>query len=404
MKDYTIERLGFSGDGIAPGPIFVPRALPGEVVTGTRAKDRLEDVRIVTPSSDRVAPGCAHYKSCGGCQLQHATPSFEADWKTKVIFHSLKTHGLDTEIRAIQTSPPASRRRATFAARRTKKGALAGFHARASDVITSVSKCQLVVPGLLKALPMAEALAQLGTSRKAALAVMVTATHGGLDISVTGGKPGDRALWAELGRFAQTHDLARISWDGDVVATLRPPEHSFDGITVTPPPGAFLQATEHGEACLRNAVQEVVADADQVLDLFAGCGTFSLPSARRADVHAVEGAADMVAALDRAWRHADGLRRVTSEARDLFRRPMLRDELGRFDAVILDPPRAGAAHQIAEIAASSVPRVSYVSCNPVTFVRDANTLVRAGFALNWIQPVDQFRWACHVELAAEFTR
>ncbi|MFN3613359.1 MAG: class I SAM-dependent RNA methyltransferase, partial [Rubrimonas sp.] len=203
-------------------------------------------------------------------------------------------------------------------------------------------------------------------------------------------------------------DLARLTYDGDVVAIRRDPRQIMGGVPVTPSPGGFLQAVADAEKALVEAVREVVGDATRIADLFAGCGAFTFPLAARASVHAVEGDAAALMALDAAWRAArglsGGLRGVTTEARDLFRRPLLADELRRFDAVVIDPPRAGAAAQTAQIAASPIERVAFVSCNPATFARDARTLVDAGFDLTWVQPIDQFRWSPHVELAAEFVR
>jgi len=280
---------------------------------------------------------------------------------------------------------------------------MAGFHARASDVITQIPGCQLLHPGLLAGIPMAEALAVQGASRKAALAVTLTCSVEGLDVSVTGGKPLDGPLQQALAQVAQAHGVARLSWDGEVIAMSAPPAQVFGPARVIPPPGAFLQATKDGEAALLAAVREIAADADHIADLFAGCGTFSLPLSENAEVLAVEGDAQMVQALDQGWRMAQGLKPMTAQTRDLFRRPLLPDELARFDTVVLDPPRAGAAAQVAELARARVARIAYVSCNPVTFARDARVLKDAGLELDWVQVVDQFRWSAHVELAACFT-
>ncbi len=198
--------------------------------------------------------------------------------------------------------------------------------------------------------------------------------------------------------------MARLTWNGETLATIHPPAQSFGRARVTPPPGAFLQATEHGEAALRAVVMQAVQGARTVVDLFAGAGTFSLPIAEQAHVHAVEGVEAMMQALDTGWRQAPGLHRVSTETRDLFRRPLLPSELNRFDAAVIDPPRAGAAAQVAELAASDLPRIAMVSCNPVTFARDAELLIGAGFRMGPISVVDQFRWSAHVELAAEFVR
>ncbi|GGH28955.1 23S rRNA m(5)U-1939 methyltransferase [Cribrihabitans marinus] len=402
-QTVTIERLGHQGDGVAAGPLFAPRCLPGEVVSGIADGDRLRDIRVEAPSGDRVAAPCRHYKSCGGCQLQHASDGFVAGWKVDVVRAALAAQGVETAFRPILTSPPRSRRRATLSARRTKKGALAGFHGRASDVIVEIPDCHLLDPALMAALPAAEALAVLGGSRKGELSVAATLSAAGLDVAVSGGKPLHGPLELSLAQACERLGLARLAWDGEVIAMRAPPVQRFGRAEVVPPPGAFLQATAHGEAALLAAVREILGEAGRVADLFAGCGTFSLPLAERAEVHAVEGAAEMTDALDKGWRGAEGLKRVTTEFRDLFRRPLLADELARFDAVVLDPPRAGAEAQVTELARSRVPVIAYVSCNPVSFARDARTLTGAGYALDWVQVVDQFRWSPHVELAARFT-
>ena len=400
---FTILRLGHQGDGIAEGPVYAPRTLPGEVVSGTLAGNQLTDIRVEEPSDHRVKAPCRHYKACGGCQLQHASDAFVADWKVGVVRNALAAQGLEAEMRPIHTSPAHSRRRAVIAVRRTKKGTLAGFHGRASDVITEIPDCLLLDPALIAAIPVAEALALLGGSRKGVLAVTLTLSETGLDVAVKGGKPLDGPLELALAQATETHGLARLTWDDEVIAMRVPPVQRFGRAEVVPPPGAFLQATKDGEQALLRAVQEAVSGAKRVADLFAGSGTFSLPLAEDAEVHAVEGDAAMTRALEKGWRKAQGLKRVTVEARDLFRRPLMPDELTRFDAVVLDPPRAGAEAQVSELAQAKRPVIAYVSCNPVTFARDAKTLVEAGYRLNWVQVVDQFRWSSHVELAASFT-
>jgi 23S rRNA (uracil1939-C5)-methyltransferase len=206
-----------------------------------------------------------------------------------------------------------------------------------------------------------------------------------------------------LAALAERHDLARLAWGDEVVVTRRAPVQAFGAARVVPPPGAFLQATPEGEAALLAETETILAGARRIVDLFAGCGTFALPLAQRAQVHAVEGEAAMLAALDTGRRGIAGLHPLSTEARDLFRRPLLPDELARFDAAVIDPPRAGAEAQIAEIARSGLPRLAYVSCNPVTFARDAKALIAAGYAMGPVRVVDQFRWSAHVELVAGFT-
>jgi 23S rRNA (uracil1939-C5)-methyltransferase len=404
MIEVIIERLGHQGDGIGQGPVFVPRTLPGEVIEGERVGDRIESPRIITPSADRVRPPCRHYKSCGGCALQHASDAFVSGWKSEVVRTALAAQGIEATIARIDTSLPRSRRRAVLSARRTKAGVTIGFHAPRSDAITAIPECQLLHPDLIAALPSLEALVTAGGSRKGALRLAVALSESGLDVAVTGGKPLEQGLEVLLAGIAGETGLARLTWEGDLVAMAVPPVQRFGRALVVPPPGAFLQATADGEAALSREVMSGVGNARRVADLFAGSGTFSLPLAEQAEVHAVEDSAAMLTALDAGWRKAPGLKRVTTEARDLFRRPLLPDELDRFDAIVIDPPRAGAEAQMREIAASSVPRIAAVSCNPVTFARDARMLVDAGFTLSRIVVVDQFRWSTHVELAAHFYR
>jgi 23S rRNA (uracil1939-C5)-methyltransferase len=403
----TVDRLGHVGDGIAQGPegpVFVPRALPGEVVEGTLQGDRLADPRIAVPVADRVRPPCPHARSCGGCAMQHAADPLVARWKEGIVAGALAGQGLAAPLRAILTSPPRSRRRATFSARRTRGGATVGFHAAGSAAIVAVTDCHLIHPDLAAALPAVAALAEAAGSRSAAVQATVTRTLGGPDIALTGAKPADAALRRDLAALAEAHGLSRLSLGAEVMALRAPPQVALGPARVMLPPGAFLQATEPGEAALQAAVAEAVGASARIADLFAGCGTFALPLAARAAVHAVEGEAAATAALVAGWRGAGGLHALTAETRDLFRRPLLPAELNRFDAVVIDPPRAGAEAQVQALAASTVAVAAMVSCNPASFARDARILAEAGWRIDWVQPVDQFRWSAHVELVARLTR
>lgn len=396
-----IEGLTHLGLGkLDDGRTLLPRVLPGEEVDVARDGT----VRIVTPSVDRVAAPCRHFKTCGGCAMQHASEGFVAAWKQEIVRKAVSAQGISADFREIATSPAASRRRAKFSGQRTKKGVLLGFHAKGSDTIIGVPECQLITPGLRAAFPALEALIMMAASRKSQVAFTVTETQVGPDIVVDTEKELTPQLRVELAGFAQAHHVARLVWQDEVIVTMTPPAQDFGGVSVVPPAGAFLQATAHGEGVLRDAVIEVVGSASRIVDLFAGSGTFALPLSKQAEVHAVEGEADMIAALDRGWREGTGLKRVTSETRDLFRRPLEPDELDKFGAAVIDPPRAGAEAQIATLAQSKLKRIAMVSCNPVTFARDAKVLIAAGFTLNWVQVVDQFRWSPHVEVIASFTR
>lgn len=404
METYQIKRLGLMGDGIADGPVYAPLTLPDETVTGDLDGQRLKNIRIQTPSDHRVKAPCSHFKSCGGCQLMHAHDDFVAQWKADVVETALKSHGIETEIRPTLTSPIQSRRRATFSVRRTKKDVSVGFHGRASQTIVDIPNCILIDPRLKDARDVLADLARVGGSRKGELSCTVTLSDAGLDIVVKGGKPLDKQLTLTLAQRVQEWKLARLTWEDEVIAMREAPYQRFGSTLVLPPPGSFLQATQDGEDSLRNAVQSIVGSAKKVLDLFAGCGTFSLGLAEGAEVHAVEGLKDMTKALDEGWRRGQGLKKVTHEARDLFRRPLMPDELAPFDAIVIDPPRAGAEAQIAEIAKVKPPVIAYVSCNPVTFARDVAYLTQSGYVLEYVQPVDQFRWSTHVELVAKLAK
>ena len=403
MREIVIERLGRQGDGLA-GDIRAPFTLPEERVRGEIVDGAMAAAEILTPSPERIPPVCPHFGICGGCALQHGSDAFLADWKAGTIARALAAHGLSAPMLPVATSPARSRRRAVFAGRRTRKTVTVGFHGRRSEEIIDVTECHLVRPEILAARPALVALAGIAASRSTPVRIGVTTGPAGLDIDLRDAKPADAELAARAAGIAEAHDLARLAWNGDVVALRRQPFHEFGAARVTPPPGAFLQATVEGEKTLTGFVQAAIGPARRVIDLFSGCGTFTLPLAEGAEVRAVESDAAMLAALDAGWRAAAGLHRVTTERRDLFRRPVLAIELDRFDAVSLDPPRAGAEAQTREIARSKVTRVSYVSCDPATFARDAAILVAAGFAIGRLLPVDQFRWSGHVELAAAFSR
>lgn len=402
MSEFMIERLGHLGDGIAQGPVYAPGTLPGERVTGVLHGNVLREVKIVEPSETRVKAPCRHFRSCGGCQLQHAATGFLEEWKTGILREALAAQGIVTEMREIVVSPAYARRRAGFSARRTKKGATAGFHAKWSDVIVELSDCHVIAPELLDGVQVAKDLALIGTSRRGELNVAVTLSEAGLDVAVTDGKPLDGPLRIALAQVAESADLARLAWDDETVVTRRAPMQMFDGIAVVPPPGAFLQATKDSERLLQQEVAAILGGTEPVIDLFSGCGTFALPLARKTAVHAVEGSAAMTHALEDGWRQGARLKQVTVEVRDLFREPVVAEDLKRFGGAVIDPPRAGAEAQCRELAEALVPVIAYVSCNPVSFARDAKILTDAGYVLDWVRPVDQFRWSVHVELVAAF--
>ena len=407
MSEYIVDRLGQLGDGIIDTPngeIFAPFTLPGEHIEGNVENGRVNSPKIIKPVSDRIKPACKHFKSCGGCSLQHASDTVISDWKIRKTQDALSQVNLHPEFRPIINSKAGSRRRATFAAKRTKKGALVGFHGRASDVIIKISECPISDPILLSGMPAFSQFAILGSSRKAILRISATVSENGLDVKIDNGK---KLSATEISKFAQICNqfkILRLMWNDDVIAQSNPPSQKMGLADVIPPSGAFLQATKSGEAALIKTVLEIIGPSKRVVDLFAGCGTFALPISSKATVHALEGDVNMIAALDSGWRAAGGLHDIKSETRDLFRRPLMPDEFKKIDAIVIDPPRAGAVSQVVEIAKANVGRIAFVSCNPATFARDASILCNNGYNLDWVQVIDQFLWNPHIELVAQFTK
>jgi 23S rRNA (uracil1939-C5)-methyltransferase len=395
-----VEALTHHGLGRLADGTLIPRTLPGEEVEPRDAPGGDGTWRVLTPSEHRVAPPCPHFATCGGCMVQHASDPFVAEWKAGIVRGALAGQGIAGEVGPVLTSPPQSRRRARLGGRRTKKGAILGFHARASDALVDNPHCKILSPRLMALRPALLDLVALAASRSREVALTVAESDAGADVVVEGAHDLTPALRMEAAAWAERAGVARLTWNGEPAALRAPPVQPMGRARVAPPPGAFLQATREGEADLVALVREATAGAPRVLDLFAGSGTFALPLAEAAEVHAVEGDRAMTEALLRGWRGAGGLKRVTAEARDLFRRPLEGDELKGFGAAVLDPPRQGAEAQVRALAEARVPVVAYVSCHPATFARDARALLAAGYALGPVTVVDQFRWSPHVELFA----
>lgn len=345
--------------------------------------------------TDLVFP-CPHFGTCGGCSMQDQSDADVAEWKRRQVVAALAERGIDAPIRRQHVSPPQSRRRAVLSGRRTKKTTQLGFFARRSEVLVSIETCSVLHPDIMRALPALHRIVRAAATRTSVVRLSVTVSDAGLDVAVTDARTRDRALDLAAGELA--HGLARLSWNGEVLIQNEAPVHRMGGFDLVPPPGGFLQATLPAQEAMIAAVGDAVGQAQTVADLFAGSGTFALPLSGQADVHAVEGEAASLDALDRAWRAVPGGRAITTEVRDLFRRPLMADELAKYDAIVLDPPRAGAAAQCAEIAQSGVRSLAYVSCNPASFARDVAALTAHGYQLDFVDVIDQFRWSTHVEL------
>ena len=400
MIKSIILTLNSRAEGVTADGTRVPRALPGEEI----ALGKENKFKIILPSKDRITPVCAHYKGCGGCSMQHATQSFIKDWKSNVIKSCLSARGLETIIKPILTSKTNSRRRVTLHGIKTKKSVTVGFFKRNTHELISTPSCELVNPEILSAFSLFEEITLIGATRKSIIEISVTVSKEGLDLNILNGKKLDNQSIMKITGLCESFNIARITWNEDLLANFLNPTIVFQGIAITPPPNAFLQATEQGQEILITNAMLSVFDSDKVIDLFSGCGTFTLPAAKRSEVLAIDKTKSMLTAIDQAWRETTGLKKVTSRSQDLFKEPVGKEELNSFDAAIIDPPRVGAEAQSHELAKSHIKRISSVSCNPRTFSRDAKILVDSGFKLDWVQPIDQFLWSSHIELVAQFSR
>jgi 23S rRNA (uracil1939-C5)-methyltransferase len=398
---FTIKRLGSQGDGVAEtetGELFIPFTLPGEVVNAAREKDRATLMAVLEASPLRIEPACRHFTECGGCAVQHLEADAYHQWKRDKVVHALK--GIAGDVGALVPCAPHTRRRVVLAARRSEKGMLLGFHRHLSPEIIPIEECPISLPEIVAALDRLRSLADLVCATTKSFRMAVTATGSGLDVAVyESGKLGEHQRRI-ASNFVMAQGFARLSIDDEIVIEPKKPVVMFGGVAVAVPPGAFLQATEAAEQAMADLVGGHLKRAKKVADLFAGCGSFALRLAAKSEVHAVEGDAAALSALDRGSRFATGLKRVTSERRDLFRRPLTFKELNAFDGVVFDPPRAGAEDQSKQIARSDVPYVAAVSCNPVTLARDLRILMDGGYAVKSVTPIDQFLWSPHVEAVA----
>lgn len=406
-----IDAVSSGGDGVGTldgKRVYVPLSAPGDVADVLAKGERGEVQELMECGPDRVAPPCRHYGACGGCALQHLSPQFQLDWKRARVVDALARQGLDGALvgETIAT-PQGARRRATFAARVKGGHATFGFNARKSATIVDLDECVILAPLLQARLPQLRALAAVFATPS--LDVAVTACENGLDVAVAAKMASPIApARAELIAAAQAAGVIRLSLNGETIVQFASPAISFDGVPATPPPGAFLQASREGEAALIAGVMEATKGARKIVDLFCGCGTFSLPLAGIATVSAYDAGRDAIetlrAAAAGAQRRGASINPVNTEVRDLFERPLGAKELKDFDAIVFDPPRAGAEAQARQIAASSVRRVAAVSCNPTTFARDAAILVAGGYNLTRATPVDQFVHSTHVEIVGAFQR
>lgn len=390
-----IVRIAARGDGVTASGHHIPFAVPG---------DTLLDDGTLEPGPGHQKPPCRHFPQCGGCQLQHLTDAAYADYCVSRVTGALAQHGLETAVRAPHLSPPNSRRRATLRALKAGGRVLIGFNEAGSNRIVDMMECHILHPRLFALLGPLRGLLSAILPTKRSGEIHLALADQGVDLLLKGVETAGLEAAEALTAFSETNGLARLGIDEGFGAEPRyepqPVTVTLGRIPVALPPAAFLQATTDGEMALVECIREATAGAGRIADLFAGLGTFAL--SLNGQIAAAEASREAVRALKSAAGRSG--KAVSVEHRDLYRRPYDPKELAAFDAVVLDPPRAGAQEQVRELAASSVPRIAYVSCNPATFARDAEILASGEYKLVWARPVGQFRWSTHVELAAAFSR
>lgn len=410
-ETLRIDHVGYFGDGVALSPggnIYVPYTLGGETVEATAVHghpDRRKLVEVKQPSPERIAPFCPHFSVCGGCAIQHWETGAYSAWKRNIVVETLAQAGIATEVAPLVDAHGSGRRRMTLHARMGSHEVLkVGFAAASSHDIIPIDRCPILDPELEGALDAAWAISEALKPVRKPLDIQFTATRGGLDVDVRGSGPVNAGMTTKLSAIAQQHRLARLTRHGELLLMRNPPVITVGNAELTLPPGSFLQATAAGEEALAALVLDHCKKAKHVADLFCGVGPFALRLAQKSRVAAFDSEAGSVAALQKAATSTSGLKPVKAEARDLFRRPLVPQELRDYDTVVFDPPRQGAQAQVTQLAASKVPSVIAVSCNVTTFARDAKILIDGGYRIEGVTPVDQFRHTPHVELVAKFSR
>jgi 23S rRNA (uracil1939-C5)-methyltransferase len=412
VERLVIDHVGHFGDGVAlvgGGNVYVPYTLGGETVevgpVPGHHPDRRRLLAVERASDERITPFCQHFGVCGGCAIQHWETERYRAWKRDLVLAMLAQTKLACEVAPLIDAHGLGRRRMTLHARIGTHDVLkVGFAAAGSHDIIPVDRCPILDPGLSGALDAAWSIAEPLVPTAKPLDIQITATNSGLDVDIRGSGPLPAKLIATLSRIAEQHKLARLTRHGELVLMRIPPSITIGTAKLILPPGSFLQATVAGEEGLAALVLEHCQRAKHIADLFCGVGPFALRLAAKSRISAFDSDAGAVAALQKAATSTSGLKPVKAEARDLFRRPLMPQELRDYDAVVFDPPRQGAEAQARQLAAGKVPVVIAVSCNVATFARDARILVDGGYRLEGVTPVDQFRHTPHVELVARFVR
>ena len=409
-QPVKIQSLGAQGDGIAhcpDGTVYVPFTLPGETVAIARVKDQGTIMSIAETSPDRREPACRHFGpdgkngTCGGCSLQHVADEPYHAFKRNLVVSALRSKGLDVEVDPLVICRPGERRRVVFTARKTEKGLLLGFSQANSHHIVAIEECPIASPAIVSRLDAIRAIGLPLASSAEPFRMTVMETLSGLDIAVDGLKSvNDKQRRTLTETVLSMRGIARVSLAGEILIEPQKPVIEFGNVKVAPPAGGFVQATKVAENMMAERVLAHVGKSKRIADLFCGTGTFTLQLARIGKVHGVESEDKSLKALDFAARNTPGLKPVSVERRDLFRHPLIAKELKLYDAVVFDPPRAGAEAQCKELARSTVKKIVAVSCNPLSLARDLSILVEGGYRVTSVTPIDQFLWSPHVEAVA----
>ena len=400
-----ITGLGAEGDGAATTlggeQIFIPQALPGE-------RWRVEEGYAPEPVellADRRRPPDPDDEPCGGCVARHMPLAMYQEWKREFLVRALRQQNISADIQPLITVPEHTRRRATFNTRRIRGEMRIGYHGRRSHDLVPAEDCPVLDKRIVELLPALAQLAGVVAGQEEETRVAITLTDTGADVDLEGNERAlSAAARAKIGEITGAARMARVSVGGVPVIERQAPVLHFAGKAVTPPPGAFLQAVPEAEQAMIDLVTTALGKAKQVGDLFCGLGTLTLPIAQKARVTAFDADRNAIAALNEAQRKNQGLKPFTAKPRDLFRDALSPMEMKDLDAVVLDPPRAGAKAQCERLAQSKVKRVVMVSCNPATLARDLRILIDGGYRLDAITPIDQFLYSPHLEAVAALTR
>lgn len=402
--ELEITRLGAQGDGAADTPdgmVYVPGALPGERVRADVAGSRGRLVEVLRASAERVPAICPHFGSCGGCAAQHMSETLYRDWKRAMVAEAFGHRGLEPEIEDVVMVGAHSRRRAVLTARIAGGGTTEiGYSAEGSHELVAIERCPVLVAQIERALPVLARIAGVVAAAKA-VRLKVLAADNGLDVAISGaGQVLDAVRLAEVAKLAAHAGIRRVHVDDDPVVLGAAAILDAGGTQIAIPPGGFVQASAAAEAAMRDLAVAATGKAKRIADLFCGAGAFTFALARTAHVTAADNDKALLDELSSAAKRASGLKPIKVLQRDLLREPLSRKELDAFDAVVLDPPRAGAAAQAEAIAKSGVPVVVAISCNPATMARDVRIMVDGGYWIERVVPIDQFVYAAHVEAVA----